>query len=163
MTPKGRALYDQLLNEAREKLGKTPNEENAEQYYRLLSESFNDFPDDYKTLQQQQLAYFHYQPSETHSTDLIDFEISTSNLQQLIKQGIIVIEPIVYEDFLPVSAAGIFQSNLHSDSANSYEGNSNQQEFEQALGSSVHDELALYAQMQDQSLQACLASLQQTA
>ena len=163
LTPKGRALYDQLLNEAREKLGKTPNEDNAEQYYRLLSESFNDFPDDYKTLQQQQLAYFHYQPSETHSADLIDFEISTRNLQQLIEKDIVAIEPIVYEDFLPVSAAGIFQSNLHSDSANSYEGNSNQQEFEQALGSSVHDELALYAQMQDESLQACLASLQQTA
>lgn len=163
LTPKGRALYDQLLNETREKLGKTPNEDNAEQYYRLLNESFNNFPDDYKTLQQQQLAYFHYQPNETHSADLTDFEISTSNVQQLIEQHIIAIEPIVYEDFLPVSAAGIFQSNLHSDSANSYEGNSNQQEFEQALGSSVHDELALYAQMQDESLQACLASLQQTA
>ena len=163
LTPKGRALYDQLLSEAREKLGATPNEKNAEQYYQLLSESFVAFPDDYQALHEQQLAYFHYQPSETHSAELTGLEISTDNLQQLIEQGVIRIEPIVYEDFLPVSAAGIFQSNLHSDTASSYEGQSNQKEFEQALGASVHDELALYQQMQDKSLQACLASLQQVA
>ena len=163
LTPKGRALYDQLLSEAREKLGATPNEKNAEQYYQLLSESFVAFPDDYQALHEQQLAYFHYQPSETHSTELTGLEISTDNLQQLIEQGVIRIEPIVYEDFLPVSAAGIFQSNLHSDTASSYEGQSNHPEFEQALGASVQDELALYQQMQDNSLQVCLASLQQVA
>lgn len=163
LTPKGRALYDQLLSEAREKLGGTPNENNAEQYYQLLSESFAAFPDDYQALHEQQLAYFHYQPTKTDSAELTGLEISTDNLQQLIEQGVIRIEPIVYEDFLPVSAAGIFQSNLHSDTASSYKGQSNQKEFEQALGASVHDELALYQQMQDKSLQACLASLQQVA
>ncbi|WP_131668080.1 2-oxoadipate dioxygenase/decarboxylase HglS [Psychrobacter pygoscelis] len=163
LTPKGRALYDQLLNEAREKLGGTPNESNAEQYYQLLSESFAAFPDDYQTLHDEQLAYFHYQPNETCSSNLTEIDISTSNLQQLIEQDVIRIEPIVYEDFLPVSAAGIFQSNLHSDTASSYDGQSNQQEFEQALGESVQDELALYAQRQEESLQACLAALQQAA
>lgn len=163
LTPKGRALYDQLLNEAREKLGGTPNESNAEQYYQLLSESFAVFPDDYQTLHDEQLAYFHYQPNETCSSNLTEIDISTSNLQQLIEQDVIRIEPIVYEDFLPVSAAGIFQSNLHSDTASSYDGQSNQQEFEQALGASVQDELALYAQRQEESLQACLAALQQAA
>lgn len=160
LTPKGRALYDQLLNEARNKLGVTPNEDNAEQYYKILSESFLSFPDDYKTLHEQGLAYFRYQQSETPATDL---EISASNLQQLIEQDVIRIEPIVYEDFLPVSAAGIFQSNLHSDSQSSYEGQSNQQEFEQALGAHVHDELKLYAQLQNESLQTCLDSLQQVS
>ncbi|MBU5616198.1 VOC family protein [Psychrobacter sp. TAE2020] len=163
LTPKGRALYDQLLSEAREKLGGTANENNAQQYYQLLSESFAAFPDDYKTLHDEQLAYFHYQPNQADSAPLTGLDVSTSNLQQLIEQDVIRIEPIVYEDFLPVSAAGIFQSNLHSDIASSYEGQSNQQEFEQALGASVHDELALYAQRQDESLQACLASLQQVA
>jgi uncharacterized glyoxalase superfamily metalloenzyme YdcJ len=33
-------------------------------------------------------------------------------LRTLIESGIVVPEPIVYEDFLPRSAAGIFQSNL---------------------------------------------------
>ena len=163
LTPKGRTLYDQLLNEARDKLGVKPNEGNAEQYYQLLSESFAAFPDDYQALHEQELAYFHYQPNKTDAAKITDLDLSTSNLQQLIEQGVIRIEPIVYEDFLPVSAAGIFQSNLHSDTANSYEGQSNQQEFEQALGARVQDELALYAQRQKESLQACLASLQQAA
>ncbi|GEK51782.1 hypothetical protein HVE01_25030 [Vreelandella venusta] len=30
----------------------------------------------------------------------------------LIVQGIVEAQPIIYEDFLPVSAAGIFQLNL---------------------------------------------------
>lgn len=168
LTPKGRALYDQLLNAAREKLGMTPNEENAEQYYQLLSESFTAFPDDYQTLHREQLAYFLYQVAvadkEDFANQLVDsssHELSTADLQSLIQQDVIRIEPIVYEDFLPVSAAGIFQSNLHSDSENSYDGQSNKQEFEQALGMSVQDELALYAQRQNESLQACLASLRQ--
>ena len=163
LTEKGRALYDQLLNEARDKLGGTPNESNAEQYYQLLSESFAAFPDDYQTLHDEQLAYFHYQPNKAHAAQLLGLDICEDNLQQLIEQKVIQIEPIVYEDFLPVSAAGIFQSNLHSDTANSYEGQSNQQEFEQALGASVQDELALYLQRQNESLQACLAALQQAA
>ena len=62
-----------------------------------------------------------------------------------------------------MSAAGIFQSNLHSDSENSYDGQSNQQEFEQALGMRVQDELGLYAQRQNESLQVCLALLRQVA
>ena len=32
--------------------------------------------------------------------------------QPLIERGWVVAQPITYEDFLPVSAAGIFQSNL---------------------------------------------------
>ena len=159
LTPKGRALYDELLNEARDKLGVTPNENNAEQYYQILSESFSAFPDDYKTLHGQGLAYFYYQPSASHSMGFIDFEMSASNLQQLLEQDIIRIEPIVYEDFLPVSAAGIFQSNLHSDSKNSYEGTSNQHEFENALGSRVYDELELYQVTQAQSLEECFIKL----
>ena len=35
-----------------------------------------------------------------------------ATLESLIRDGVLVPEPIVYEDFLPRSAAGIFQSNL---------------------------------------------------
>ena len=34
------------------------------------------------------------------------------SLRELVEAGVLVPEPIVYEDFLPRSAAGIFQSNL---------------------------------------------------
>jgi uncharacterized glyoxalase superfamily metalloenzyme YdcJ len=36
----------------------------------------------------------------------------TASLRELVEAGVLKPEPIVYEDFLPRSAAGIFQSNL---------------------------------------------------
>jgi uncharacterized glyoxalase superfamily metalloenzyme YdcJ len=36
------------------------------------------------------------------------------------------VEPLVYEDFLPVSAAGIFQSNLGDAAQSHYVANANQ-------------------------------------
>lgn len=172
LTPKGRELYDKLLNQARRQLRVTPNEDNASEYYRLLEISFSDFPDDYQTLHDEQLAYFYYQAVSSSSDissadlDLVSLgaeDANTSASKQavsgLIKQGVVRIEPIVYEDFLPVSAAGIFQSNLHDGKQNNYEISSNQQEFEDALGISVYDELELYKTLQEQSLKACLMKL----
>nr|BFE95698.1 hypothetical protein GCM10020185_62340 [Pseudomonas brassicacearum subsp. brassicacearum] len=60
LTPKGRALYDQLLNAARDALGEFPNEANAERYNRLMAEHFVEFPDNHDELRRQALAYFRY-------------------------------------------------------------------------------------------------------
>lgn len=68
-------------------------------------------------------------------------------------------EPLVYEDFLPVSAAGIFQSNLGDDAQSHYAGHSNRQAFERALGRLTIDELQLYADTQQRSLQECATAL----
>lgn len=165
LTPKGRVLYDQLLSQARSQLGVMPNADNAAEYYQLLEESFAAFPDNYQTLHDEGLAYFYYQAvndtSNTSSTDsnLDADSISNKDVIELIEQGAIRLEPIVYEDFLPVSAAGIFQSNLHDEKQSSYEGHSNQQEFERGLGASVHNELELYQTVQTQSLEECLMKL----
>ncbi len=167
LTPKGRALYDKLLSDAREQLGMTPNEANASQYYQILEATFAEFPDDYQTLHKEGLAYFYYQPVDNSNTDLqltsLETAESKSAIVELIEKNVIRIEPIVYEDFLPVSAAGIFQSNLRDNEQSSYEGSSNQQEFEKALGFHVQDELALYETTQAQSLQDCFIALQKTA
>ena len=53
--------------------------------------------------------------------------------------------PILYEDFLPVSAAGIFRSNLGPGNAQAGLAASSRTEFEAALGAPVGDEMALYA------------------
>ena len=65
----------------------------------------------------------------------------------------------IYEDFLPVSAAGIFQSNLGDEAQKNYQEQSNQDVFEAALGTSVNDELALYAQTQQASIDDAFAAL----
>lgn len=174
LTPKGRKLYDKLLSQARSQLSVTPNENNASEYYQKLEKSFTAFPDDYQTLHDEGLAYFYYQAVSNASDKSIvdpsldlnsveesrlDDSVSKQAMTHLIEQGAVRLEPIVYEDFLPVSAAGIFQSNLHDDKQSSYEGNSNQQEFENALGACVHNELELYQAMQAQSLEECLIAL----
>ncbi|MGP9636945.1 2-oxoadipate dioxygenase/decarboxylase HglS [Psychrobacter sp. AOP3-A1-26] len=174
LTPKGRELYDKLLNQARSQLGVTPNANNASEYYQMLEKTFLAFPDDYQTLHDEGLAYFYYQAvNDAEDASSVGSKSGLNNLEgngsndssskqamtHLIEQGVVRLEPIVYEDFLPVSAAGIFQSNLHDDKQSSYEGNSNQQEFERALGARVHDELELYQAMQAQSLEACLMAL----
>ncbi|ALF60562.1 VOC family protein [Psychrobacter urativorans] len=168
LTPKGRALYDTLLNKARDQLGATPNESNAAEYYRILEQVFAEFPDNYQTLHADKLAYFYYQPvAEAEMAEIGDINLTVPDdketLIHLIDKGVIRIEPIVYEDFLPVSAAGIFQSNLQQDQQSHYDGNSNQQEFERDLGVNVYDELALYESMQAESLQNCLKILQKVA
>ena len=157
LTPKGRRLYDQLLKAAREELGAAPNEDNAKRYMRILEKHFADFPDTYEELHQQGLAYFHYYAAVDKC---IDLEVSESNLDQLITTGAIYIEPIVYEDFLPVSAAGIFQSNLGEGNQANYAVYSNQDLFEKCLGQRVWNELELYAQTQQNSLRKALTQLQ---
>ncbi|WP_409280817.1 2-oxoadipate dioxygenase/decarboxylase HglS [Pseudomonas defluvii] len=158
LTPKGRALYDRLLDATRESLGGVPAEANAERYMCLLAEQFQAFPDDLGQMRQQGLAYFRYFPTEKGMAAR-DAAQRPSSLDALIDAGHIHFEALVYEDFLPVSAAGIFQSNLGDDSHSQYGSNANREAFEQALGKSVQDELALYAQSERRSLQACAEAL----
>lgn len=160
LTPKGRRLYDQLLKAAREELGAAPNEQNAKRYMRILEKHFVHFPDSYEELRRQGLAYFHYYAAVDKC---IDVEVSESNVDQLIALGAIYIEPIVYEDFLPVSAAGIFQSNLGDGNQANYAVYSNQDLFEKCLGQRVWNELELYAQTQQNSLRKALTQLQSTS
>lgn len=194
LTPKGRALYDQLLSQARRQLAVTPNADNASEYYQVLESAFAAFPDDYQTLHDEGLAYFYYQAVgsdadivvadieqtlDSLEVESINDSISKQVITDLLEQGMIRLEPIVYEDFLPVSAAGIFQSNLHDDSTNDNEndnekdehrskqskdkGHANKEAFENALGAQVYDELELYQTLQAQSLKACLANLNSKA
>lgn len=67
--------------------------------------------------------------------------------------------PITSEDFLPVSAAGIFQSNLGGEQNDTYAGPTNNGAFEAALGTAVTDELALYAERETASKEKVLEAL----
>ncbi|WP_416421850.1 VOC family protein [Pseudomonas sp. App30] len=158
LTPKGRALYDRLLNNSREALAGFPSEGNAEEYMRQLGEHFAEFPDDMRQMREQDLAYFRYFATE-QGLAARDQAGRPTSLQGLIDAGHVHFEPLVYEDFLPVSAAGIFQSNLGDAAQSNYAGGSTQDSFHQALGRPVLDELELYAQSQRRSLQQCAAQL----
>ncbi|MGY1893385.1 2-oxoadipate dioxygenase/decarboxylase HglS [Pseudomonas sp. SDT291_1_S447] len=156
LTPKGRALYDRLLNAARDELGDFPNEANAARYNALMAQHFGEFPDSVEGMRDQELAYFRYFATEK---GLAAGGLGQSSLEDLLRDGYVKAEPLVYEDFLPVSAAGIFQSNLGDAAQAHYGEHSNRQAFEQALGRATIDELGLYAATQQRSINECLTQL----
>jgi uncharacterized glyoxalase superfamily metalloenzyme YdcJ len=155
LTPKGRALYDQLLNAARDELGAFPNEANAGRYTELMEQHFQAFPDNHREMREQELAYFRYFVTEKG----LAAQDKVNTLDELIAAGHVDVEPLVYEDFLPVSAAGIFQSNLGDAAQSHYAANSNQAEFEKALGRQTIDELKLYGETQQRSIDECTLAL----
>ena len=156
LTPKGRALYDRLLNAARDELKDFPNEANAARYNALMAQHFSEFPDSWEGMRQQGLAYFRYFVTEQ---GLAAGDLTNAALEDLLGSGCLRVEPLVYEDFLPVSAAGIFQSNLGDAAQTRYGVHANQQAFEQALGRPTIDELQLYADSQRRSIEQCFAAL----
>ncbi|WP_421782020.1 2-oxoadipate dioxygenase/decarboxylase HglS [Kiloniella litopenaei] len=153
LTPKGRALYDELLDKTRAAVRAG---EGA--YEDLLVESFAAFPDSYEELRAEGLAFFRYSLSEKGAEIAKSVGIS-GTVDGLLEAGILRMDPIVYEDFLPVSAAGIFQSNLGDGGAEVVYSNPSQAAFETALGAKVLDELALYAKLEQASLTDCYERL----
>ena len=134
LTPTGRALYDEAL----------------------AKKDFSALPDDWEALRRGGLAWFRYRPTLKGLAERAE----TDDLDSLIAQGAVTAEPITYEDFLPISAAGIFQSNLGAEArAAAYAVDPAKAEFEQALGRPVLDEMALYQAEQDASLTETLTAL----
>ncbi|EXL66753.1 hypothetical protein FOPG_17096 [Fusarium oxysporum f. sp. conglutinans race 2 54008] len=150
LTPKGRQLYDDLIDEWRRA---TASEVKPEAKEELLIEVFKRFPDDLETIRRQELAYFNYKPKGD-----VD-QSSASDLESLIESGAVQIEPITYEDFLPVSAAGIFHSNLGQGSGKDPVAAADQASFEKALGVQVNKEFELYSNMQAVSISKCLQGI----
>ena len=87
LTPKGRALYDLLLDAVIQAGPSEAAPHYAQRYPEVLNKIFSLLPDDYEILNKEKLAFF-YDKNTDH------------------------IIPITYEDFLPFSAVGIFKSNL---------------------------------------------------
>lgn len=150
LTRKGRALYDQLLQSVRS----MENAGSADTHYGMrLSEAFTSFPDDWAEIRKQGLGYFQYFLTDrgAHLETPVEGE-----LEDWITAGWVRAAPIVYEDFLPVSAAGIFQSNLHGQEQKHYAANEDQLAFERDLGARVRDEFALYEAIENASRESLL-------
>ena len=152
LTPKGRALYDALLAQARDNGGAGST---GGDYMQRLQAAFAGFPDDHATLRREGLGYYRY--VLTDAGRALPAAERGLPAEVLIERGLAVAEPIVYEDFLPVSAAGIFQSNLGGEEQRAYAARANREAFEQALGAPVADEFAIYERLQAESLAQLVA------
>lgn len=153
LTPKGRTLYDKLLNQARAAVRPAPDGSNADAYRVALTRSFAEFPDDWNAIRRAGLGYFLY------TVDDAVAGARGSDIESLIAAGAVRFDAIVYEDFLPVSAAGIFQSNLGDDAVQEFTASPNQRLFEKALGAAVLNEFEHYAGIERASIERCLAAL----
>lgn len=151
LTRAGRQRYDQMLMDVRDA---AIGNESAEDYATRLALAFGAFPDDYDTLRREGLGFFRYALTEQGTAAVAaDCEPASLALEALMAEGWVSAHPVVYEDFLPVSAAGIFQSNLGSAERKHYAAQEDQAAFESALGAAVHDEIALYAEAQNRSIE----------
>ena len=155
LTPKGRALYDELLTASRKLSRPAADGSNAMGYMDALEQTFAAFPDDWETLRTEGLGYF---TASLTDKGLAAQTAAGLSIEELAAQGLVRFDPIVYEDFLPVSAAGIFQSNLGDGAAQDFAASPNQQRFEVDLGAPVLDEFAHYAAIEAASREACLAA-----
>lgn len=135
LTRAGRDIYDAAIVEAK-RLYAERGVTTAQGRQAVLVELWRrDFPSTEDGLAERGLAYFTYD----------------------VDDGDVIRTPIVYEDFLPASAAGIFQSNLTSDGAKdtSQEGTVLDADWMAgALGRELHDPFDLYAAQQQASLDA---------
>ena len=148
LTPKGRALYDSLLARAREADGAGSTGD----YGARLVAAFDDFPDDDDTLRREGLGYYRYALTDAGRAD--PSAVARGGVDDAISAGLVTADPVVYEDFLPVSAAGIFQSNLGGGEQRAFAAQSNRDAFETALGAQVHDEFEIYAAVEQDSRRA---------
>lgn len=157
LTPKGRRKYDEVVFAAnhRDLLKKGKEAE-----YKLLFDSA--FPDDWESLRAEGLIWVEYsltQKGSEISKTLGSGEGAAKTLQKAIEEGLVTWRPILYEDFLPLSAAGIFQSNLRHDSTvrvtDKAAGGSDKskQQLRHVLGEdAMLDEMKLYEAQQEGSI-----------
>jgi uncharacterized glyoxalase superfamily metalloenzyme YdcJ len=152
LTPEGRALYDRLLNQARAHARPSADGSNATDYQSALHLAFRGFPDTWSEIRREGLGYFTYRLAKPQVA--ASMRAAAASFDDIVEAGAIIAVPIVYEDFLPVTAAGIFQSNLGDDAAQEFSSSPNQKMFEEALGASVLNEFEHYAKLEKRSIRA---------
>jgi len=168
ITPEARAIYDRLIadvNREAAALRKTTSEEEYRKAYpgilnKIFREGFQAWS--LEVLRKQGLGYFHYRLKKNAPGEApqINGDLAPKEqMEKLIAAGLVTATPITYEDFLPVSAAGIFKSNLDEQSGSIDTEDPNQAMFEEALGQPVRDSFALYREEEEESIRQVLKEL----
>ncbi|MEV6123287.1 DUF1338 family protein [Streptomyces sp. NPDC052077] len=153
-TPAGRQRYDELSKRVEDAMADRPsgapdpelrNSVAADIWRELL-------PGTETGLALDDLAYFTFRVREPGRRGAA---VPPHDLRGLIEGDWVVAEPVVYEDFLPRSAAGIFQSNLTSDGTKDDDQQGTAIDSERMAGlldARIHDPYELYEGMRRRSL-----------
>lgn len=157
LTRAGRARYDRLLGIVDRRAADRPGADRGDLARAVWEEHL---PGSEQELAAQELAHFTYHVSADRPRDGTRPPVG---LAELVRQGWVRAEPIVYEDFLPRSAAGIFQSNLSGEGARKrgQEGAAYDADWlSGAVGRDVLDPFDLYEQQQNESVARVARELQ---
>ena len=155
-TPTGRALYDACLAEAdaaREKDPGLPKRDMAA-YEALYAKPFAPFPKTLPELIQKGFVYARFVVTpQGHAARNAGVTLP-KDLATLVARGFVGYEGLRYEDFLPVSAAGIFASNLQqygTKSTAAVKPTYSQALLEEILGKRIIDTTVMYAGIEAES------------
>ena len=154
LTPAGRDRYDRLIVEIDQRsAGATPAERNA-----IKVELWQaNWPTEEEGLLANGEGFFEFSAADRRPESEPPQTVSG-----LVGRGWLVATPIVYEDFLPRSAAGIFASNLDSKGSRDAGAEGSLRDADwiaEAVGRTVHDPMQLYAQQSRASLVAACVEL----
>ena len=161
LTPAGRDLYDELTGEVDRRLAEAPS---GTTRVEVAAEVWREhLPWTETGLALTGLGFFRYRAGDAGAIAVDAVDGSTkATLTDLLASGALVAEPIVYEDFLPRSAAGIFQSNLTDEGSRDDEQLGTPYDLERlstVVGIAIADPNDLYAAQQAASLAEAEAAL----
>lgn len=148
LTPAGREVYDRMVA-ATDKRLRGDGGVRTDVARRVWEENL---PDTESGLLSEGLAYFTFELTEpTYAPESSE----ALRITDLLADGTIIAKPIVYEDFLPRSAAGIFQSNLTGAGTKDAEQEGTEYDLNklsQIIGCHIDDPFHLYQAQVDASV-----------
>ena len=155
LTRAGRDLYDRMVAEVDARHALAQEQRSRADVAREVWEQ--NLPRDERDLALRGLGFFRYAVGNAAAV-----REGTADVAGLVNSGVLAPEPIVYEDFLPRSAAGIFQSNLSSAGTRDDEQQGtdwNAGRLSEVIDMPVADPFELYATEQQESLHAAAFAL----
>lgn len=167
LTPAGRELYDAMVARVDEALAGGDGRTRTEVAREVWAEHL---PTTEAGLAEAGLAFFTHRVVAAAARDVdVDAARDASDpvardgmLAHLVRSGALVREPIVYEDFLPRSAAGIFASNVEDDGSRDDDQAGAHYDLERlsgVVGAEVADPMALCAAQAEASTHDALTGL----
>lgn len=148
LTVRGRDLYDGMVAEVDRLLDGSPGATRVEVATAVWKDRL---PDTEQALALDGLGFFSYRVVDDGRAG----GSAPVPLHDLVVDGVLEPEPIVYEDFLPRSAAGIFQSNLTDSGVRHDDQAGTRYDIERlgaAMGRPIQEPTALYAAQQTASI-----------
>lgn len=163
-TPLGRDLYDRCLAAAEAEKERDPGliKRDFAAYEAMYAKAFTPFPKTLPELLEQKLVFGRYSPTAAGLSAAGRHAISTTDINELVRLGFVRFEGLRYEDFLPVSAAGIFASNLNqygTKSTAAVKPVYKQAMLEEIMGKPIIDSTTVYSGLHAESLRRTYTEL----